>query len=671
MDPDAKACAEFLKTKYYEYQARLVDSGYKEIPMQPRIPVCDFHEALCEGHFDFATDTIKCLGDQAIAKFALNTLLDYGADRSDDPSVDAVSKDEETSDTLHVTSDGGTQVEPDSRPASLDETQQRYRSRMFASRPGLCTELPLALATFSGNEYLLRTLVKEGLALDITDSKGNNIFHELVRFSEFNTERALEGVENVLNLLPDNELRKQLFFTPNHKRYRPLELAAKKARPEILLKYINIEGVYRHTVHRCLMFRIVHYDVTDYESVSAKVHKSPLYYLTDVDEEELNHFQKCGLLSAEPFNSWIQARFDSEMGMIRLLQWYWLIFYAFSTVHFLTFANGLNEPYVAPCMTSMAGFLLLTEVLHTKSNLREMWHSCKKMFVRGKVPVTFTFSYRAAQLIYCGLILMSVICMGFFCDIVTFVQIIYVLAAFFGVSSVLFFLQLFDGIGHLLILVQKMFYETTLYSTMWAIGCLAFASAFSLLSPKIQQHCDNAELADNTSQSPEQFADWVNSVYETFLLAVAIMPPNDLYFKQLQSPPLALLLYFALVVILGLMMVNFLIAIMSRRAEQINGLKEDIMKLEKLTVVLYLQERKRVKVVQWLFDHCKRLWQKLEKCRCCHRCKCKRKGRKQCRSCCSRFPRFLKNYFAPSRSKLFRCMPDGKVYLEVVEVVRR
>ena len=114
--------------------------------------------------------------------------------------------------------------------------------------------------------FLIRHTLPNFVIRHITQTDTETETEANFTHSVFNTERALEAVDNVLYLLPDCAARERLFFTPNCKGMRPVELAAKMARPRMLLKYMNIEGVYRHTVQQCLMFKIVRYNVTHYES---------------------------------------------------------------------------------------------------------------------------------------------------------------------------------------------------------------------------------------------------------------------------------------------------------------------------------------------------------------------------------------------------------------------
>ena len=658
-----QACADYFKQEYHRYQA--MEQPYQSHTAWDgvkRVQITPFHEALCEGNFDFVMDTVKLLNDKPIIKFTLNALLDYRIKNQHHQPMILTEFDNCNTPEIKITNE-------EKQLEQTIQTQKRYRKLMLTSKKGLCTELPAALVAYSGNEYLLRALVQEGLELDAIDSRCNCILHELVKFSVLDATRALEGVDNVLHLLPNKNVRKRLFHMPNCQGIRPVELAAKMARPQMLQKYMNIDGVYRHTVDQCLMFKIVRYDVTDYESRDAKVYKSLLYHLTEADEDELNNFQQCGLLSKEPFNSWIQATFENEKGIIRSLIWFWLILYALTFYQILNFAaNGdAFEPQAMAVQFMMASFVLIVEIVHTKNNLREMWYSVERVFKHGKVPVTFTFSYRAMQLLFCVSVLINVLSATIFCNSVKFVQITFVMVAFFGVLSILFFLQLKEGVGHLLIVIQKMLYETFLYSFMFGTFCMATASAFALMNPQIRNNCKNNENATTQTrkrnEDPVQFESFPNSLYETILLVLYIMPPSDIYFREMESPFLTQLFYIFLILFPGLMMVNFLIAIMTRRAEQIDVLKDNILKLEKLSLVLYMQERKKNKVVRWIYEKCHTVYQCLT---CFHRC---RKCTDKC-TCChnNRCCTFLRNYFFPKHSTLFQYMPDGKVYLEVVEV---
>ena len=109
-----------------------------------------------------------------------------------------------------------------------------------------------------------------------------------------------------------------------------------------------------------------------------QVHKSLLYSLTEADEAELNRFQACGLLSKEPFNSWIGATCNKNQNQIRFLVAYWMIFLVMYFIHVLLYTkNGFPYRYIMVFCFIAAGFILLMEAFHIKNNLRELYISIK------------------------------------------------------------------------------------------------------------------------------------------------------------------------------------------------------------------------------------------------------------------------------------------------------
>ena len=335
----------------------------------------------------------------------------------------------------------------------------------------------------------------------------------------------------------------------------------------------------------------------------------------------------------------------------------------------------------------MAIILLLMEAFHIKNNIRELYVSIKQIAGNGKVPVTFTFAYRVIQLIYCVCVVINITSAYYFCDNVAFVQVTYVLSSFTGILSLLFFLQLKEGVGHLLIVIQKMVYQTFLFSFMFGIFCMAFATALTLLSFTPDFACNNhpnkniqnAITSLREGELPAQikppsasnnFSNYLNTLYETILLTLAIMPPSDIYFKGSGIPALSMVFYMVLVLIPGLVMVNFLIALMTRRAESIDNLKEDILKLEKLSLILFVYERQRVplflsklytRVYQWFSKYELKLSTNCEKCKCT--------------TFIHKISAWLRNnyekYCKGKPSQQFVYLDDGRVFVECVELINQ
>ena len=92
----------------------------------------------------------------------------------------------------------------------------------------------------------------------------------------------------------------------------------------------------------------------------------------------------------------------------------------------------------------------------------------------------------------------------------------------------------------------------------------------------------------NTSQS-HQFQTIGSTVYSTMLLSIGITAPDDIYFSESIYPMFTQVIYLAMLSCLFLTVLNMLIAVFSDRVSQINLYKHEVMQLQAVVLLMYME----------------------------------------------------------------------------------
>ena len=400
----------------------------------------------------------------------------------------------------------------------------------------LCLELPLSLALAGGCHEVLEKLVKDGADPFCQDSREETILHHLVHLCVIAPKQALAGYTYIMYCL-STEYKVELLSMKNKQDLKPLDLAATLGVPEIMQAIINTDGVYRNVVGEYGLCKHVLYDVTDYEGDQAKTHKSLLYYMTDMTEEQLQRANQCQLLSKEPFHTWCKAKTqDNSRGLILYVVG-WTIFIMIYAIRLMMFfqAGTINISGIDFPIGMVAFLVLLLEGMHSRSNFREVKTAFSNIY-KGQVPVTFTFAYRVIHLVFCFNLLLAIMLSFLDCTYQAVIQSVYVFTAMCAVLSFLFFMQMMTGVGHLLIVTQKMLFDTLIFMVMLFLVYLGFALGLYLLHLNpTNKGClgevVNATSTESTEVSQTMFTTFAATLYETFLLMFTVMAPVDIYFE--------------------------------------------------------------------------------------------------------------------------------------------
>ncbi|KAK7108187.1 transient receptor potential cation channel subfamily V member 3-like [Littorina saxatilis] len=138
-------------------------------------------------------------------------------------------------------------------------------------------ELPLSVAALTFNEAMVRLLYTWGAEIEEQNSKGDTVFHSLVRYARLYPEKheKVVGMMDYLNknlvpgMLP-GVANKQAWRIENTKGLTALQLAAKLATSKSsLFDFIfNLKGVYCHFDDSDGMFNTFEFDITEVDTIA-------------------------------------------------------------------------------------------------------------------------------------------------------------------------------------------------------------------------------------------------------------------------------------------------------------------------------------------------------------------------------------------------------------------
>ena len=449
--------------------------------------------------------------------------------------------------------------------------------------------LPLSLAAASKNVDLFRFMIHEGADIYGKDQAGNSIMHSLVILSDAHPQVAFKMLSILEESVPLVD-RYSLMKAENAEQKSPLDVAAELALPEMMLKIVNVEGVYRHVVKQCGVYKHVVYDVSEYESKQAEK-RSIFNYFTEYDEAQLFRLDECRFLTTEPFRSWIDATIKGRFWHLLFWQLLWTIFiiFIFIDLYWKWNENPLHE-FSNKILFTIALFIILEKLAIFLINRKQVKNRILKI-LNGHHVVSMSSTYRLFRIVLAltlvwskSLLVASVTCERR----VIRVQFGAVLTTIFSVLSLLYFTQTQLRGGYVLIILGRMVYDTLMFFFVCFVIYMGFSLCFFYIkvAPSEGSACETVSGNITTGIAPD--------FYESFLFMSLIMVPEDIYFTSSTVPSYGIILYVLSVIIIGIVMTNLLIALMTQSVQTIFEHKESLFLIEKLSAIMDIEDQTRV-----------------------------------------------------------------------------
>ena len=627
-DSDITLTCKLVKYFYNEQASILYNNGSSITEAPDTIPWSPFHDGLATGNSNLINEVLAKLENNDMVKWLINTRIDVSKGRLEcmgysDKSVSNCGKDEQFDVLLDLSKNAPTESSTnDGDNSNIMNILKDAEIIQSHDQNKLSFELPLSIALGGGSKTLVGTLLQVGADVQLVDSLGNNVIHNLVHLSDNVPQLAVGMFKCLLELVPDLSTKQKLLHSRNTKQQKPIDLAASMGLPEMLHAIINMEGIYRYTTLDTSYDKLMYYDVTDYEKKDSVTSDSILYHLTNVDEKQLIRIHKFGLLTKEPFNTWFEVKFTNYYKHILRVLIVWLMFVMFFLFKiWLSLALGNDTTAslsLSVIVAALSICIMVIEFGYILENWTSLKHSCLQIWKYKKYPVTFLFPYRMIQLVYCITALGSIIGDIFACTFPVFVNVSYASNAILGTFSMFLFMQLNEGFGHLLITVQKMTYVTFIFSSMISMAILGYAMALQVLHINGSWTCpshDNTDPLTVQNSTAVGFKTFSDSLYTTLLLMFLVTAPNEEILVNSKSPFFSTIIYMSMAVFIGIICLNLLIALMSQRMTEIYALKNDIFSLQRIAIVLYFEQRLRSPMARFVikWSNCLIRWSRRRK----------------------------------------------------------
>ena len=359
---------------------------------------------------------------------------------------------------------------------------------------------PLFLAAVYESECAVELLYENGSNIFHTGKDGNNIIHTLVYAAAVNPEKEFDVIKmfkHICKLLPIKDLT-ALFLMKNDDGFKPGEYAAYKKRIDLFLALANTRNV-------CLVSEVnvgllIHqrFDATDFVSLKTNF-SGPLLTFLNIKGSDIALPSTKRLFDSPITKAWVTLN-SLVMWPFIILAFATKLFYFIAYVFFetgcmwillqpekdsnLNNSQCVSEPEMKPCHwlvsprytesvnVFLSIHLILTSCCFMINYLVHVFLFCKSKIKGGKDKQGFSLFindpfYTLADVIaILGIFILSSLTLAkinghlnvFISPSV--VNIIHLISSFLIIWEVLYYIQLFDFLGHFVIIVQLLLYDT-------------------------------------------------------------------------------------------------------------------------------------------------------------------------------------------------------------------
>lgn len=416
-----------------------------------------------------------------------------------------------------------------------------------------------------------------------------------------------------------NDVIVRLLRAPNADGLRPLECAANDGILGLAKAYLLTRGMYiiREEDRGLATYQWI--DVTDYETFDAGNRKewAPLFCLTLMDKDRLNYPTTAQLFADPVIRKWIKNKIkcgilpaafymvmrcfmvgifiviDSDIGDIGVNDNNILssnasdsdianATNAISSVSCKSFGSLSLSPYAKYLLCIF--LIIYTVISHAVSFiesctyrprnynlLKKSDHGYKNTFVQH----SFYRRIHGTVSIMIGLRAVITL-MGYTAqsDLVTYVRLVNRSLLWW---SLLYFIQLLPGPDLFVVAIQSVLGILFQFCLMYSLFLFSYAHLFMVeININLRQGCS------------AQFIDIPSSIYNTFLVMINMV---DLTQYDVINPVALHSVHMSYVLIVGILLLNFLIAIMSDRITETSKFKDVILPVQKLSVVLTMERQ--------------------------------------------------------------------------------
>ena len=472
------------------------------------------------------------------------------------------------------------------------------------------------------------------------DCRGNNIIHGMIMSSALESESQYKDVyEQIMNSVA-REDKRLLLFTENSDGFRPLEYASKMNEFGLLECILQTEGIYAIRRGTVGVYEQIHYDVTDYEDVGkGRYLKSPVWYVTHLTEQALKRKETRDVIPSPTMMSWYKFKEDSTSCLMYTWSFFRILFHVMVFIGsgylkemFIQIKNDYcmeytcedvingtsvnlthcerqvmlslcSVPWESIVMSITLSIVIFTSVIIILSNVitavLSFGRGLDRRIVSGGSLVSTRF-YDMAQ------ILLALSIVNCYIFLIVHSQYVYshrlqqaqlwhnlavisfVCVILLNSWALLYFFQFLPHIGYFVLAVQQMVGETFKFTLIFMLFLFGFSEAFA-----------NVLFVNGFCDVPD-FSGTLMSLYSTFTVILNMFS----FSKYVRSNISLGFVHVIYVLQVGVLLLNFLIALMANSMDNVS---------EYRTILMILQRLHRSMLLEWKHSGC-----------CCICCKRKR-----------------------------------------------
>ena len=474
---------------------------------------------------------------------------------------------------------------------------------------------PVTIAASYGAVDVLTLLIENGADPLICESGGNNIFHTLIDVScaSPKSESRMAEIYRELTRRLSLGVQRKLLSMENSYDLRPIEYAAGKGCVLMLRSILETKDVYLKYEMDVGLDKYKWYDVTEYETPS-RLAKCPLLLLAMSEQATFVKEEFAEFMQSNVIRQWRRAKIRTSIPL--LLVWF-LVRLTF-TVNHITLAldqlwlnsrvaaAGDGDPGSSSNANGSLGFcegtqtiqlsastrtaLLYYGIVHSAciivydiAELMTMVRKTPHRIPRERLCERFIFlthlAYRINQFLMAGgVIALYVLYLTGHGDRSSTIRSMLELFTVFSVYiSMAFFVLVVPYVGFQLIIVHQLISQLFAFLVLYMLMLLPFSTFFmAFMNANSEQGCI------------EQFRDPLSSIYTSILLMLNMVDLTE--FMTIQRGFL-LLVHVLFVFIIGILMINFLIAIMTNKAGTLMERQHILMDVYAMYLAILLEIR--------------------------------------------------------------------------------
>ena len=210
----------------------------------------------------------------------------------------------------------------------------------FFSKPPCKIELPINIAMAAGSTDAMSILIHNGCDLFQHDVGESNVIHQLILASSMKRENNYENIYKCIMGKFDLDEKKRLLLDENAYGLRPLEMAGRLGQFHLQQTIFSTRGVHAFSKGMEGIYEQVCYDVTDYEKCSkdSRREKSPLDALLSISENDVKVPRNQEAINSPLMRTW--CNYKSRSNVIWFVMW--LFGRLFCNVAFLATSHLLS-----------------------------------------------------------------------------------------------------------------------------------------------------------------------------------------------------------------------------------------------------------------------------------------------------------------------------------------